>query len=215
MPKPLAMLACALVASAALAGPLNPPGGQPQPSGPSLKDLETKLNEILAGLGARADGERGAINIYMLADGVIGSVTQPDFRDAVQLTSVSLRMGSMMASGGGGSSPVPFLDPIVCNARADGSYPQLFEIAVDGTVMEDVDIAFCGAPGPGQQCYLEVKLENVQITSLVLNAPAGEAPSQSFRLVPEVLRFKYTIYVNGQPQGTITGGWSFATNSPA
>lgn len=217
MSRRIGMCVCAAFATAALAGPLNPPAGQPQPSGPSLKDLEIKLNQILAGIGARADGERGGVNIYMTGSGLMGGSEVPGHEGAIELDFVSLSLGSEPAQGGGGQggTPQPYLNPIVCGMAIDSAYTKIFQDCADGRIIPEIVILFCRTVNQTEQCYLTITLELVAVQSATLQIPLNQPPSNTIRLQPSILEFKYIPYVNGQPQTPIVGGWNFGNNTPA
>ena len=105
---------------------------------------------------------------YAKFDGVDGSALHKDHKAWINVNSVNMS-GHKAGGGGTGVGRVGgkmHLEDISMGIITDKALPKLLEAAVKGKVFKKVEIHGTATYGDaGEQTYLAVELENVQITS--------------------------------------------------
>jgi type VI secretion system Hcp family effector len=121
---------------------------------------------------------------YAKFDGIDGSASQSLHQKWINCASVN--MGGHKAGGGGtGVGRVGgkmHLEDISLGIINDRSTPKLLEAAVKGKVFKSVEIHGTAISGKEEQTYLEIKLENVQITSYQLGVLDNNAATDDLSL---------------------------------
>lgn len=138
---------------------------------------------------------------YAKFDGVDGSSKQKDHDKWVSVASCN--MGGHKAGGGGtGVGRVGgkmHLEDISLGIISDKATPKLLEAAVKGKVFKTVEIHGTATYGDsGEQTYLAVKLENVQITSYQLGVLDNNAATDDMSLSLNFEKYKTTFTEYGK-----------------
>jgi len=150
---------------------------------------------------------------YVKFDGVDGSSVQKDHGGWCNASRVN--MTAHKAGGGGtGSGRVGgkmHLDDISLGILTDKALPKLIEAAVKGKVFKKVDIHGTATYGnAGEQVYLGLELENVQITNYQLGVLDNDAATDDMSLDLNFEKFKtvYTAYSKeGKSDGKVEAEW--------
>ncbi len=138
---------------------------------------------------------------YAKFDGVDGSSVQKDHKQWCSVASVN--MGGHKAGGGGtGVSRVGgkmHLEDISLGIISDKATPKLLEAAVKGKVFKKVEIHGTATYGDaGEQIYLAVTLENVQITSYQLGVLDNNAATDDLSMTLNFEKYKTTFTEYGK-----------------
>jgi type VI secretion system secreted protein Hcp len=138
---------------------------------------------------------------YAKFDGVDGSAQHKDHKNWINVASCN--MGGHKAGGGGtGVGRVGgkmHLEDISLGIISDKATPKLLEGAVKGKVYKTVEIHGTATYGDaGEQVYLAVKLENVQITSYQLGVLDNNAATDDMSLSLNFEKYKTTFTEYGK-----------------
>lgn len=133
---------------------------------------------------------------YVKFDGVNGSSSK---RNHIHwINAVSVNMGGHKAGGGGtGVGRVGgkmHLEDVSIGILNDIGTPKLLEAAVKGKVFKKVEIHGTATYGDaGEQVYLKMELENVQITSFQLGVLDNNAATDDLSLTLNFEKYKTTF----------------------
>ena len=138
---------------------------------------------------------------YAKFDGVDGSAKHKDHDKWCGVASVNI--GGHKAGGGGtGVGRVGgkmHLEDISMGIISDKATPKLLEAAVKGKVFKKVEIHGTATYGDaGEQTYLKVELENVQITSYQLGVLDNNAATDDLSLSLNFEKYKTTFTEYGK-----------------
>ena len=150
---------------------------------------------------------------YAKFDGVDGSSQHKDHKAWIGVASVN--MGGQKAGGGGtGVGRVGgkmHLDDVSLGIITDKALPKLLEAAVKGKVFKKVEIHGTATYGDaGEQVYLKLELENVQITSYQLGVLDNNAATDDMSLSLNFEKYKstFTSYSkDGKSEGNVEFEW--------
>ena len=150
---------------------------------------------------------------YAKFDGIDGSATQKNHIHWTNCASVN--MGGHKAGGGGtGVGRVGgkmHLEDITIGIINDRGTPKLLEAAVKGKVFKKVEIHGTATYGDaGEQVYLKVELENVQITSYQLGVLDNNQYTDDMALSLNFEKYKttFTEYgADGKKGGNVEFEW--------
>jgi len=150
---------------------------------------------------------------YVKFDGVNGSSRKKDHIHWIEAASVN--MGGHKAGGGGtGVGRVGgkmHLEDITIGIINDIGTPKLLEAAVKGKVFKSVEIHGTATYGDaGEQVYLSIKLENVQITSYQLGVLDNNSATDDMSLTLNFEKYKtnFTHYgKDGSKGGNVEFEW--------
>jgi type VI secretion system Hcp family effector len=150
---------------------------------------------------------------YAKFDGVDGSSAHKDHKKWVNVASCNLA-GRKAGAGGTGVGRIGgkiHLDDVSLGVVSDKATPKLLEAAVTGKVFPKVEIHSTATYGDnGEQVYLAVALENVQITSYSLNGLDNGSATDDMNLSLNFEKFKttYTEYAkDGKKAGNVEFEW--------
>ena len=150
---------------------------------------------------------------YAKFDGVDGSSQHKDHKGWCNASSVNMS-GHKAGSGGTGVSRIGgkmHLEDVSLGIITDKALPKLLEAAVKGKVFPSVEIHGTATYGDaGEQVYLAVKLENVQITSYQLGVVDNSAATDDMSLALNFEKFKttFTAYSkDGKSEGNVEAEW--------
>lgn len=124
--------------------------------------------------------------IYMKFDGIDGSVTQKGHEKWIEVLSCQMGVGRAISTPAGRAADreasEPNISEIVITKPNDDASVKLFQEAVAGTDGKKVTIEFVSTGSPGVK-YLELKMENVLVSSYSMSGSAGDArPMESLAL---------------------------------
>jgi type VI secretion system secreted protein Hcp len=148
---------------------------------------------------------------YVKFDGVDGSATQ---RDHIHWTNaVTVNIGGHKAGGGGtGVGRVGgkmHLEDISIGIINDRGVPKLLEAAVKGKIFKKVEIHGTATYGDaGEQVYLKIELENVQITSYQLGVLDNNSATDDLALSLNFEKYK-TVFTEYGKDGAKGGNVEF------
>jgi type VI protein secretion system component Hcp len=150
---------------------------------------------------------------YVQFDGVDGSSVHKDHQKWCIASSINMS-GHKAGSGGTGVSRVGgkmHLEDVNVGIISDKALPKLLEAAVKGKVFPKVTIHGTATYGnEGEKTYLEVLLEQVQITSYQLGVLDNDAATDDLSMMLNFEKFKtkYTAYSKeGKSDGNVEAEW--------
>ncbi len=157
---------------------------------------------------------QGQNSIYLKLGDIKGESTSAAYPGEMILEAFSHTLTAQVQLGGGTGAGKPIHEPIfVTKMLGQGSVP-VIELLNKGEVTKDATFSFVRPTGVGVFEYLEIKLENVYITSYSLNVSSGGVPVESFSLVYERITWTYTPQNDkGAPGTPITTTYDVATNT--
>jgi len=150
---------------------------------------------------------------YVKFDGVDGSSTQKDHKTWCVASRVNMS-GQKAGGGATGAGRVGgkmHLDDIAVGIMTDKALPKLLEAAVKGQVFKKVDIHGTATYGnAGEQVYLGLELENVQITHYQLGVLDNDAATDDMQMALNYEKYKttFTAYSKeGKSDGKVEHEW--------
>ena len=150
---------------------------------------------------------------YVKFDGIDGSSVQKDHKGWCNASNVNMR-GNKAGGGGTGVGRVGgkmHLDDITLGIITDKALPKLMEAAVKGQVFKTVDIQGTATYGnAGEQTYLALSLENVQITNYQLGVLDNNAATDDMSMSLNFEKYKttFTAYSKeGKSEGKVEHEW--------
>ncbi|MBL8834637.1 MAG: type VI secretion system tube protein Hcp [Alphaproteobacteria bacterium] len=154
--------------------------------------------------------------IYMKYDGIDGSVTQKGHEKWIEILSCQFGAARSMTTLAGRAADreasEPSISEVVITKPNDDASAKLFEEAVIGTDGKKVTIEFVSTGSPGVK-YLDVKLENVLVSSYTMSGSSGDGrPMESVSLnFTKVMISHYKMDQKGAVTGSpIIAGYDVA-----
>lgn len=207
-----ALLVLAGTGLLANAGDLDPPPGPVAPTMVTLDELDTKLDSILAALGARADGQRGMsipVDVYFTAQGIDGESVAVNHVDEVDLVNASVSVSGAPLAPGGVVSPRE-LDAFVISGFTDSALTQLMTHQTSGSLLRDARIQWCREFNAVEGCFLDVEISEAVVTQTRIDLRMGPnglpEPFFEMRILPvnDVLLTYRQFDDNGNVVSTIS-----------
>ena len=159
-----------------------------------------------------------AFDAYMKIDGIVGEALDSTHKDWIEITdfryTVEQVVSGTASSAGGATAGKSNFPDFNISKNVDKASPKLFELCASGKHIKNIVIHVNRAGGK-QEKYLEIKLEEVLITTV---SGAGNTHSD---LPLEHINFNYGrisfTYIQqsratGQGAGNISGGWDRVAN---
>jgi type VI secretion system Hcp family effector len=150
---------------------------------------------------------------YVKFDGIDGSSMHKDHKAWCNASTVNMR-GNKAGGGGTGVGRVGgkmHLDDISLGIVTDKALPKLLEAAVKGQVFPKVEIHGTATYGnAGEQTYLALALENVQITNYQLGVLDNDAATDDLSMSLNYEKYKttFTAYSKeGKSEGKVEHEW--------
>ena len=148
-------------------------------------------------------GSVNAATDYLLEiDGIKGESKDTKRRGAIEIESFSWGMTNAPATSGGGSGKISVHDISVVTSLSKAS-PQLLAACAGGTNILSATL-YVRDTGSTNREYYQIKLDNVQVSSLKLSsapAAAGDRPTEEVAFYFSKLTATYT-----EEDGTVTTG---------
>jgi type VI protein secretion system component Hcp len=163
-------------------GPQGPPGPAGQQGLPGANGAQVLLPAVQFGF------DNSAGSMFLKLDGVSGEVKGGAFKDDFEISSFSFGDGSTHAASGGAGAGKTSFSSFTITKPLDKSSAQLELGALSGKFFKEADVFFARKAGKaheskGQQDFLELKLENVLISSYKASgAGGGQVPTETLVL---------------------------------
>jgi type VI secretion system Hcp family effector len=150
---------------------------------------------------------------YAKFDGVDGSAAHKDHPKWIVVSNMNMR-GNKAGGGGTGQGRIGgklHLEDISLSVVTDKSLPKLLEAAVKGQVFPKVEVHGTATYGnAGEQVYLALELENVQITNYQLGVIDNGSATDDLGLSLNYEKYKttFTQYSkDGKSEGKVEHEW--------
>jgi type VI secretion system secreted protein Hcp len=185
-------------------GPQGPPG----PQGPAGAQGTAGESGLPGETNFGFDNASG--NMFLKLDGIKGESTDSKHKGDIEIESFQWGVGRGIgsATGGAGAGKTSF-QTFKITKTLDKSSPLLLGAATSGKHIKEADLLFAHKAGGKQTDYLEIKLENVLISSVQDGGSAKGAPQEnvtfSFQKAEEIY-----LGANGKSQGKVN--INFAAN---
>jgi type VI secretion system secreted protein Hcp len=157
---------------------------------------------------------------YLKIEGIPGEALDAQFKDWIEMDDFDVgasQSASVTAtSSGGATGGRARMSDLFFRKTVDKSTPKLHETCCSGKHFKEVTIAVNRA-GSEKLKYLEIKLEEVIISSVSLNGNGsveGGFPTETVRLSYGRMKMIYTQQkrIDGQSGGQVVGGWDGIAN---
>lgn len=164
-----------------------------------------------------------ALDTFMKLDGIPGESTDDAHKDWIELltwsNAVSQPASSTASSSGGGTAERVNHSDFSVTKLMDKASPKLYEFCCTGKPLKEVIVECCRAGGDKMK-YLEVKMQNVIVSSVAPSAVAsGDSSypeeSVSFNYGSIVYTYTQQKRADGTGGGNVAGGWDLQTNKAA
>jgi type VI secretion system secreted protein Hcp len=161
-----------------------------------------------------------AFNAFLKIDGVPGESSDDKHADWIEVLSFSHGLSqpaaSTASSAGGGTTERVNVSDFVIVKHLDKATPKLHELCCIGKHISTVTLELCRAEGDKLK-YMEVKMEQVIISSMQLGGAAGGSntlPTEHVSFNVGKIKWTYTQQkrADGSGGGNVTGGWDLAAN---
>ncbi|GKQ49078.1 type VI secretion system tube protein Hcp [Pseudomonas syringae pv. theae] len=161
-----------------------------------------------------------AFDAYLKIEGIPGEALDAQFKDWIEMDDFDVgasQSASVTAtSSGGATGGRARMSDLFFRKTVDKSTPKLHEACCSGKHFKEVTIAVNRA-GSEKLKYLEIKLEEVIISSVSLNGNGsveGGFPAETVRLNYGRMKMIYTQQkrIDGQGGGQVVGGWDGIAN---
>ncbi len=228
------------VATTATAGDLNPPPGPVSPTGPSLDDLNTSINNINPGSGGADIGQITTVvdnanadinsntnagfdalaprgnslyNVLIRIDGLVGTSSIQGYTDFIPVETAELFSAVVLDSGPGGNDPgQPMISSVkvTTSDQANNNTPQIFQSLTMGTNVS-MDVVFLQQGGNLNE-LMRISFDQSFITAFELTEAGYELEISPKACVTISTR---EFDQQGNPSsGTITVGWDLQSGLP-
>ena len=159
-----------------------------------------------------------AFDAYLKIDGIVGEALDSNHKDWIEITDfrymVEQIVSSTASSAGGATAGKSNFPDFSIDKYIDKASPKLFELCASGKHIKNVVIHINRAGGK-QEKYLQIKLEEVIITSVVGAASThSDLPLEHVNFNYGRISFTYIQQsrATGQAGGNISGGWDRTAN---
>jgi type VI secretion system secreted protein Hcp len=151
-------------------GPAGATGGQGPAGAPGADGTAALLPAVQFGF------DNGAGNMFLKLDGVQGETKHDTHSGYIEISSFSFGAGnrSTGAAGGAGAGKTSF-SSFTITKPVDKTSPLLQAGDLAGAHYKEADVFFARKAGRGQQDYLELKIDDVLISSYKLGGASGDS----------------------------------------
>ncbi|MBS7697294.1 MULTISPECIES: type VI secretion system tube protein Hcp [unclassified Chelatococcus] len=152
------------------------------------------------------------MSIYLKHDKIKGSVTNPEFKGALELTSVEWGVGRYIGQKVGNSANreagEATISEVHIRRKVDGSSPTLFEHASKIKDAFKVELIFISS---GNSTYLRIELENAMLSSYSFTGRGDSEDEENFSISFTKMEYKYiTRGADNKPGTNIVGSFDVA-----
>lgn len=162
-----------------------------------------------------------AFDAFLKIDGIPGESTDDKHKDWIEIThfnhSIAQEASSTASSAGGATAERVDLGTLDIQHLLDKASPKIYEACCTGKHIKDVTVELCRAGGDKQK-YLEIKLEQVIISSVDSQGTTGEGfPNESVRFSYGKIKWTYVQQKrsDGTGGGNVSAGWDLTANKVA
>jgi type VI secretion system secreted protein Hcp len=159
-----------------------------------------------------------AFDTFLKIDGIPGESTDSKHKDWIELLSFSHGLhqpaSATASSAGGATAERVNHQDFNITKMLDKASPKIYEGCCTGKHLKDVTIEMCRAGGDKMK-YMEIKLENVIISSVSTSGSSGgEFPSESISFNYGKIKWNYIQQkrADGSGGGNVPAGWSLEEN---
>jgi type VI secretion system secreted protein Hcp len=161
-----------------------------------------------------------AFDAFLKIDGIPGESTDDKHKDWIEILSYGLDIeqpsSATDSSAGGGTTERVDLDDFEVAKHLDKASAKIYEFCCTGKHVKDVTLELCRAGGDKLK-YLEVKMENVVISSAKANGQSEASdgfPTERVRFNFAKIKWTYTQQkrADGTGGGNVAGGWDLTAN---
>jgi len=153
-----------------------------------------------------------SVDYFLKIDGVPGESTDDGHKGWIEIESFSwgASQSSSTSGGGGGAGKVSISD-FSFTSPASKASPKLFEHVVTGKHIKDVLLELCVAGEERKsQCYLQIMLSDVLVSSYQSQGSSGEQPTEQISLNFSKIEFQYTPI--GSSEAPVKAGYDIKKN---
>jgi type VI secretion system secreted protein Hcp len=161
-----------------------------------------------------------AFDAFLKIDGIPGESTDDKHKNWIEVLSyhhgLTQPVSSTASSAGGASAERVNFGAFSISKLVDKATPKLFEACCTGKHIKEITLEVCRS-GDDKQKYLEIKMEQVLITSYSHAAKEdtkSEFPAETVSFMPG--KFSVTYNQQGRGDGTLIGniaaGWDLTSN---
>jgi type VI secretion system secreted protein Hcp len=185
-------------------GPQGPPG----PAGPAGSQGAAGESGLPGETNFGFDNASG--NMFLKLDGIKGESTDSKHKGDIEIESFQWGVGRGIGSAtGGAGAGKTTIQTFKITKSLDKSSPLLLGAATSGKHIKEADLLFAHKAGGKETDYLEIKLENVLISSVQDGGSAKGAPQENVTFTFQKAEEIY-LGANGKSQGKVN--INFAAN---
>jgi type VI secretion system secreted protein Hcp len=175
-------------------GPQGPQGTIGAPGAPGVPGAQGAPGELLPAVQFGFDNSAG--KMFLKLDGVKGESQDHKHRGDIEISSFSFGAGNggAQAHGGGGGAGKVSFSSFTITKHVDKSSALLQKAVVGGQHYKEMDVFFARKAGGTQQDYLEIKLQDVLISSYQAGGSGGGGATE--KLVLDGIKGEAT-FING------------------
>src|SRR5690606_288522 len=162
-----------------------------------------------------------AFDAFLKIDGIPGESTDDKHKDWIEVThfkqSMSQPASATASSAGGATAERVDFGTFDIKHLMDKASPKIYDACATGKHIKEVILEVCRACGDKQK-YLEVKLEQVIVSTVVSDGTSGEGfPSESVSFSYGKIKWTYTQQkrADGTGGGNVNSGWDLTANKVA
>jgi type VI secretion system secreted protein Hcp len=177
-------------------GPQGPQGTVGTPGAPGVPGAQGAPGELLPAVQFGFDNSAGGM--FLKIRGVQGESQDHKHKGDIEISSFSFGAsnGGAQAHGGGGGAGKVSFSSFTITKHLDKSSPLLQKAAIGGAHYKEVDVFFARKAGGTQQDYLEIKLQDVLISSYQAGGAGGGGGGATEKLVLDGIKGEAT-FING------------------
>ena len=163
-----------------------------------------------------AENKDMTFDAFLKIDGVSGESTDDKHKDWIEITSYSQAIhqpaSATASSVGGASAERVNIGEFTIAKQADKATPKLFEACCTGKHIKEIIVEVCRAGGDKQK-YLEIRMEQVIVSSFVQNG-GGDFPSETVAFSAGKTKITYSQQKrdSGSLAGNVSAGWDATQN---
>jgi type VI secretion system secreted protein Hcp len=159
--------------------------------------------------------DAAAVDYFLKVDGNDGESTSDRHKNEIEIASFSwgaTQSGSGATGGGGGAGKVSFQD-LHFTMKTNKASPKLMLACATGEHIKQV-VLIGEVSGKKGQKFLEIKIEDVLISSFQQGGSSGEHPTESVSMNFAKITFTYyPVNPDGSLGTPVSGGWDIKENT--
>jgi type VI secretion system secreted protein Hcp len=158
-----------------------------------------------------------AFDAFLKIDGIPGESTDDKHKEWIEVASyrqgLSQPASATASSVGGASAERVNFGAFAISKLVDKASPKLFEACCTGKHIKEVIIEVCRSAGNDKLRYLEIRLEQVIVSSYVQDG-GGDFPHESVNFSAGKYKMTYSQQkrADGSAGGNVSGGWDLTQN---